>query len=368
MKIYILAGEASGDLHGGNLISALRKNHPSLEIRAWGGEKIQQAGAELVKHYKNLAFMGFIEVLKNLPGIFKNFEFAKSDILHFKPAILILIDYPGFNLRMAKWAHKHHIRVVYYVLPQLWAWNAHRIKYLEKYTHIRLAILPFEKSYYQSKNLPVHYVGHPLVQTVAAFKKQNIKDSLDYQSLDPCEVIALLPGSRLQEIRRHTPLLISLVEKFPLLHFELALAPGLPEEMHFQLLQAFPKNFSISKNTYQILSKAKFAIVCSGTATLETALFKVPQIVFYRTNFLNYLLAKVLIKVKYISLVNLILQKPLVKEVVNPLNQEENLIKSFEELMKSENIEDIKRGYEEIDVKLGKKDASEECSKIIFNV
>jgi len=369
MKLYFIAGEASGDLHGGNLINALKNQHPTLEIRAWGGEKMAESGAKVVKHYKSIAYMGFIEVLKNLPDILKNFEFAKSDILEFNPNVLILIDYPGFNLRMAKWAHKQKIPVVYYILPQLWAWHAGRIKYLEKYTKVRLAILPFEKSFYTTKNLNVQYVGHPLVQHIERFNQNYIKESKDNPEPSVSQIsVALLPGSRVQEIKKHIPLLIALVRKFPFLHFDLALAPGLPEELHFQLLKLFPKNFSISKNTYQTLSKSKFAVVCSGTATLETALFLVPQIVFYRTNILNYLLAKLMVKVKYISLVNLILQKPLVKEIINPINQEENLINSFKDLMKPQNEELIKQGYKEIRLKLGNYNTSEICSEIIFNV
>lgn len=369
MKIYIIAGEASGDLHGGNLILALKKFHSSLDIRAWGGEKMEQAGAKLVKHYKSLAFMGFVEVLKNLPAILKNLDFAKSDIIHFKPTILILIDYPGFNLKIAKWAHEHNIPVVYYVLPQIWAWHSSRIKYLEKYTQTRLAILPFEKSFYQSKNLSVHYVGHPLVQHIEEFKQRNNIIPKEDNGIDPIKVrVALLPGSRIQEIKQHIPLLIPLVAKHPMLHFELALAPGLPDELYNQIIKAFPLNFSISKNTYQVLLRAKFAIVCSGTATLETALFNVPQLVFYRTNVLNYMLAKILVKVKYVSLVNLILQKSLVKEILNPINQAENLIQSFEELMKIENLDVLNQGYEEIRIKLGDKNASIESSKIIFNI
>lgn len=369
MKIYIIAGEASGDLHGGNLILALKMFHSTLDIRAWGGEKMEQAGAKLVKHYKSLAFMGFVEVLKNLSNILKNLNFAKSDILHFKPTILILIDYPGFNLRIAKWAYEHGIPVVYYVLPQIWAWHSSRIKSLEKYTQTRLAILPFEKSFYQSKNLSVHYVGQPLVQHIKEYKQKNLKLPMEDRGINSFKIsVALLPGSRIQEIKKHIPLLIPLVAKHPMLHFELALAPGLPEEMYFQLLKVFPKNFSISKNTYEILLRAKFAVVCSGTATLETALFNVPQIVFYRTNILNYLLAKILIKVKYISLVNLILQKNLINEVLNPVNQGKNLIQSFDELMKLENLDILHQGYEEIRLKLGDKNASIESSKIIFNI
>jgi len=369
MKIYIIAGEASGDLHGSNLITALKQDKPDVELRAWGGSKMEKAGANVVKYYQDLAFMGFVEVLKNLIPILKNFKFAKKDILSFQPVYLILIDYPGFNLRMAKWAHKNNIPVIYYILPQIWAWNERRIKYLEKYTQTRLAILPFEKSYYQNKNLYVHYVGHPLVEHIENFKKLNAGVlTSNNNTSDLKTIIALLPGSRIQEIKKHVPLLIPLVQKNPSLQFELALAPGLPDEMRKYLLHAFPKNFSINDNTYHLLNKAKCAVVCSGTATLETALFNVPQIVFYRTNLINYLIAKVLIKVKYISLVNLILQKPLVTEIINPMNQGKKLEETFNELLKMENQVQLCQGYEEIRIHLGNKRASKECSKIIFNV
>jgi lipid-A-disaccharide synthase len=369
MKIYIIAGEASGDLHGGNLISALKQDDPNIELRAWGGSKMEKAGANVVKYYHDLAFMGFVEVLKNLIPILKNFKFAKKDILSFQPDYLILIDYPGFNLRMAKWAHKNKIPVIYYILPQIWAWNERRIKYLEKYTRTRLAILPFEKSYYQNKNLFVHYVGHPLVEHIENFKKLNAEVlTSNHNTSELKTIIALLPGSRVQEIKKHVPLLIPLVQKNPSLHFELALAPGLPDEIRQDLLHAFPQNFSITDNTYHLLSKAKCAVVCSGTATLETALFNVPQIVFYRTNLVNYLIAKVLIKVKYISLVNLILQKPLVTEVIYPIKQGKKLEEKFNELLKIDHQVPLCQGYDEIRAHLGNKRASKECSKIIFNI
>ncbi len=369
MKIYIIAGEASGDLHGSNLITALKQHEPDIELRAWGGSKMEKAGATVVKYYHDLAFMGFVEVLKNLIPILKNFKLAKKDILSFAPDYLILIDYPGFNLRMAKWAHKNKIPVIYYILPQIWAWNERRIKYIEKYTQTRLAILPFEQAYYRTKNVSVHYVGHPLVEHIENFKKLNagVIASNENQT-EQKTIIALLPGSRIQEIKKHVPLLIPLVQKNPSLHFELALAPGLPDEMRHYLLDAFPNNFSITENTYHLLSKAKCAVVCSGTATLETALFNVPQIVFYRTNLFNYLIAKLLIKVKYISLVNLILQKPLVKEVIYPINQGKKLEQTFNDLLKMEHQEPLCQGYDEIGIHLGNKKASKNCIEFIFNV
>ena len=369
MKIYIIAGEASGDLHGSNLITALKQHEPDIELRAWGGSKMEKAGATVVKYYHDLAFMGFVEVFKNLIPILKNFKLAKKDILSFAPDYLILIDYPGFNLRMAKWAHKNKIPVIYYILPQIWAWNERRIKYIEKYTQTRLAILPFEQAYYRTKNVSVHYVGHPLVEHIENFKKLNagVIASNENQT-EQKTIIALLPGSRIQEIKKHVPLLIPLVQKNPSLHFELALAPGLPDEMRHYLLDAFPNNFSITENTYHLLSKAKCAVVCSGTATLETALFNVPQIVFYRTNLFNYLIAKLLIKVKYISLVNLILQKPLVTEVIYPINQGKKLEQTFNDLLKMEHQEPLCQGYDEIGIHLGNKKASKECIEFIFNV
>lgn len=349
MKIYIIAGEASGDLHGSNLISALKQHNPNVELRAWGGSKMENAGANIVKYYRDLAFMGFVEVLKNIVPILKNFKLAKKDILSFAPDYLILIDYPGFNLRMAKWAYNNKIPVIYYILPQIWAWNERRIKYIDKYIQIRLAILPFEKAYYNTKNVSVQYVGHPLVEQIENFKKLQAESSVNNKNLaEQKTIVALLPGSRIQEIKKHVPLLIPLVQKNPSLHFELALAPGLPDKMRQYLLHAFPKNFSITDSTYHLLSEAKYAIVCSGTATLETALFNVPQIVFYRTNLVNYLIAKLLVKVKYISLVNLILQKPLVSEIIYPVNQRKKLEETFNELLKMENQIQIGQGYDEI--------------------
>jgi lipid-A-disaccharide synthase len=270
---------------------------------------------------------------------------------------------------MAKWAHKNKIPVIYYILPQIWAWNERRIKYIEKYTQTRLAILPFEQAYYRTKNVSVHYVGHPLVEHIENFKKLNagVIASNENQT-EQKTIIALLPGSRIQEIKKHVPLLIPLVQKNPSLHFELALAPGLPDEMRHYLLDAFPNNFSITENTYHLLSKAKCAVVCSGTATLETALFNVPQIVFYRTTLVNYLIAKLLIKVKYISLVNLILQKPLVTEVIYPINQGKKLEQTFNDLLKMEHQEQLCQGYDEIGIHLGNKKASKECIEFIFNV
>jgi lipid-A-disaccharide synthase len=270
---------------------------------------------------------------------------------------------------MAKWAHKNKIPVIYYILPQIWAWNERRIKYIEKYTQTRLAILPFEQAYYRTKNVSVHYVGHPLVEHIENFKKLNagVIASNENQT-EQKTIIALLPGSRIQEIKKHVPLLIPLVQKNPSLHFELALAPGLPDEMRHYLLDAFPNNFSITENTYHLLSKAKCAVVCSGTATLETALFNVPQIVFYRTNLFNYLIAKLLIKVKYISLVNLILQKPLVTEVIYPINQGKKLEQTFNDLLKMEHQEPLCQGYDEIGIHLGNKKASKICIEFIFNV
>ena len=369
MKIYIIAGEPSGDLHGGNLITALKKYTPTPDIRGWGGHEMERAGAHIVKHYNTLAFMGFVEVIKNLIPIFKNFQFARKDITKFNPDILILIDYPGFNLKMAKWAFKKNIPVTYYILPQIWAWHESRIKYLEKYTQIRLAILPFEKSYFLSKHLQVHYVGHPLVQHIQNFKNASAPLQGKVQSTDKSIiVVALLPGSRKQEISKHIPLLLPLVLNNPALNFEMAQAPGLSDELFHTLINPQPTNLSFGKNTYQILSRAQYAIVCSGTATLETALFNVPQIVFYRTNFLNYLLAKWLVKVRFISLVNLILQKPLVQEIVNPIHQGKALAKSFENLIKMENKFKLMEGYEEFRLKLGEIDTPLECSKIIFNI
>lgn len=310
MKYYIIAGEASGDLHGSNLIAALHEQDGEADIRCWGGDRMEAAGATLVKHYRDLAFMGFVEVIKHLGTIFRNIRFCKEDISSFQPDVLVLIDYPGFNMRIAKWAKKQGIRVVYYISPQAWAWKEGRVKSIRRDVDKMLVILPFEQDFYRRWNYPVVYVGHPLVEVVRHEQQKPLKPL-------PADkpVIALLPGSRRQEIALKLPEMLKMVAHFPDHQFVVAQAPSIPDEVYREFIGN--KNVWLAKGqTYELLRQAEAALVTSGTATLETALFGVPQVVCYKGNEISYQLAKRLIKVKYISLVNLIMDKLVVTELI----------------------------------------------------
>lgn len=320
MRYYIIAGEASGDLHGSNLIKELKQLDGEANIRCWGGDLMEQAGGTLVKHYRDLAFMGFIEVVSNLSTILKNLRFCKEDILQFKPDTLVLIDYPGFNLRIAEWAHQQGIKVVFYISPQVWAWKENRVKKMKQCIDKMLVILPFEKDYYHNKwNWDVEYVGHPLVEVV---ERQQTAGST---SLSDKPVIALLPGSRKQEILKKLPIMLEVSKHFPDYQFIVAKAPGQEDSFYHEQLSIYPNVSSVRNQTYALLTQAKAALVTSGTATLETALFGVPEVVCYKGSNISYQIAKRLIKVKYISLVNLIMDKPVVKELIQQDLTVENL-------------------------------------------
>lgn len=308
MKYYIIAGEASGDLHGSNLIKALLEHAPDAQIRAWGGDKMQAAGAKIVKHYKDLAFMGFLEVLLNLRTILSNLGFCKKDILEFQPHALILIDYPGFNMRIARWAKQRGIAVHYYIMPQVWAWKENRVKALARDTDYRYAILPFEPDFFENKHsLTVDFVGHPLLDALQNPKNQNnanLRKQIGMTSDQP--LIALLPGSRKQEIKKLLPVMSALQSRFSNLTFVVAATSQHPVEFYQQLAPGLP---IVVGQTYALLSEARAALVTSGTATLETALIKTPQVVCYKTSGLSFAIAKRVVKLAYISLVNLIMDK-----------------------------------------------------------
>ena len=327
MRYYIIAGEASGDLHGSNLIRELKKKDASAAIRCWGGDKMQAAGATLVKHYKELAFMGFLEVIKNLPTILKNIKFCKTDILQFKPNALILIDYPGFNLRIAKWAKQQGIPVIYYISPQVWAWKENRVKLIKKCVDKMLVILPFEKEFYAKWNYEVEYVGHPLVEVVDRFlltvDRSELSTTNNGQRLT--DNIALLPGSRKQEILKKLPIMLEVAKHFPDYQFVVAKAPGLDDSFYASLLAPYKNVSSVVNKTYELLVQSKAALVTSGTATLETALFAVPEVICYKGSAFSYQIAKRLIKIKFIGLVNLIMDKEVVKELIQDDLTVENL-------------------------------------------
>lgn len=339
MKYYIIAGEASGDLHGSNLIKELKKQDPSIDIRCWGGDKMQEAGGELVKHYSELAFMGFAEVLMNLRTIFRNLAFCKEDILQYKPDALILIDYPGFNLRIAKWAklayrsgRQQGLKIIYYISPQVWAWKENRVKSMKQCIDKMLVILPFEKDYYKNKwDWDVEYVGHPLIEVIENHKMLDFHTPLSDKS-----IIALLPGSRKQEILKKLPIMLEVSKSFPAYQFIVAKAPGASEEFYNELLKDYSNVSYVTNKTYDLLMQSKAALVTSGTATLETALFKVPEVVCYKGSYISYQIGKRLINIKYISLVNLIMDKLVVKELIQNDFTVDAVKKELQELLTNE--------------------------------
>ena len=339
MKYYIISGEASGDLHGSNLIKQLHVIDAAAEIRCWGGDLMQQAGATLVKHYRDLAFMGFAEVVKNLPAIFKNIKFCKQDILSYQPDVLVLIDYPGFNLRIAEWAKQKGFRIVYYISPQVWAWKENRVKKMKQCIDKMLCILPFEKEYYKNKwDWEVEYVGHPLVEVIQEKQSEvwSLESEINTNSrlLTPdSKLIALLPGSRKQEIGKKLPVMLDVAKSFPEYQFVVAQAPGLDDAFYAPFLSAYQNVSTVRNQTYDLLLKASAALVTSGTATLETALFAVPEVVCYKGSSISYQIAKRLIKIKYISLVNLIMDKLVVKELIQDELTTPNLVKELSLLL-----------------------------------
>jgi lipid-A-disaccharide synthase len=344
MKYYIIAGEASGDLHGSNLMRQLSKIDLLSDFRCWGGELMMAAGGTVVKNYRDLAFMGFIEVIKNLPSILKNLKFCKEDILSYKPDVLILIDYPGFNLRIAKWAKEQGFKVVYYISPQVWAWKEKRVELIREVVDKMLVILPFEETYYEKKNYKVEYVGHPLVQVIDEYLLEN-RPAITAEK----KIIALLPGSRKQEIEMKLPIMLEVSKYFPQYQFIVAKAPSIDESLYKNIMKDFPAVRMVYNKTYDLLSVATAALVTSGTATLETALFGVPQVVCYKGSRISYAIAKLLIRVKFISLVNLIMDKLVVTELVQENLNPENLKKELELILHNRNhIEQVLKDYAEL--------------------
>jgi lipid-A-disaccharide synthase len=349
MKYYIIAGEASGDLHGSNLIKELKKLDPSTSVRCWGGDLMAAAGGDLVRHYKDLAFMGFAEVLMNLRTIFRNLDFCKKDILQYRPDALILIDYPGFNMRIAKWARGQGLRIIYYISPQVWAWKEGRVRQIRETVDKMLVILPFETAFYKKWNYDVEYVGHPLVEVIDRFRADHSASAVSsaHSARTPSAsapslrfskpVIALLPGSRKQEILKKLPVMLEASRFFPDCQFVVAQAPGQDSSFYASLLEPYPNVSSVSNQTYALLMQAQAACVTSGTATLETALFGVPEIVCYKGSTVSYQIARRLIKVKYISLVNLIMDKLVVKELIQDDLTPENLRRELDDLLHNDN-------------------------------
>jgi lipid-A-disaccharide synthase len=367
MKYYIIAGEASGDLHGSNLMKALFKEDPKADIRFWGGDLMQNVGGTLVKHYRELAFMGFIEVVFNLKTILNNIKICKKDILEFQPDVLIFIDYPGFNMRIAKWAKELGMKTHYYISPQIWAWKESRITDIKRDVDKMYVILPFEKNFYEDKHhYPVAFVGHPLIDAIynqptidaAVFRKEN--------QLNDKPIIAILPGSRKQEITKMLSVMLSVVNDFPDYQFVIAGAPS----QDFSFYERFISNENIkfiSNKTYNLLRNATAALVTSGTATLETALFKVPEVVCYKGNWVSYQIAKRIITLKYISLVNLIMDEEVVTELIQDDCNPKRIREELKKILEPDHRKTILHNYDLLEEKLGGIGASEKTAKLIVS-
>ena len=367
MKYYIIAGEASGDLHASNLMKSLKQQDTQADFRFWGGDLMQNVGGTLVKHYRELAFMGFIEVVMNLTTILKNIKYCKTDILEYNPDVIIFVDYPGFNLRIAKWAKTQGFKTHYYISPQIWAWKEGRIRAIKRDVDALYVILPFEKPFYEEKhNFPVHFVGHPLLDAIAQQNTVEPTDFISAHNLDNRPIIALLPGSRKQEISKMLSTMLSVVEFYKDYQFVIAGAPSQDQEFYTPFLKK--KNVHLVMNrTYELLSLASAALVTSGTATLETALFKVPQVVCYKGSFISYHIAKRVINLEYISLVNLIMDKPIVTELIqNDFNSKQLKIE-LSAILDGEKREAMFIDYYNLEQKLGGTGASKKTAELIYN-
>ena len=367
MKYYLIAGEASGDLHAANLMKALKKQDKEAEFRFWGGELMQAQGGTLVKHYRDLAFMGFVEVLLNIGTIFKNIKLCKKDIARYNPDVIIFIDYPGFNFRIAKWARKEGYKTHYYISPQIWAWKENRIKAIKRDVDEMYVILPFEKKFYEEKHeFPVHFVGHPLVDAIHARKEIDFNRFITKYKLPNKPIIALLPGSRKQEISKMLQTMLQITKDFPDYQFVIAGAPSQEKEFYAPYLKK-SNVFLINNQTYDLLSVATAALVTSGTATLETALFKVPEVVCYKGSKISYEIAKRIIKLNYISLVNLIMNKEIVTELIQQDFTAKRLKEELRKILNPEKRAQMLADYDALEEKLGGSGASETTAKLIYN-
>lgn len=367
MKYYLIAGEASGDLHGSLLIQQLSAVDSDASFRFWGGDLMESQGGTLVKHYRDLAFMGFVEVLSNISTILKNIRLCKEDIDSFKPDVIIYIDYPGFNFRIMKWARLQGYRNHYYISPQIWAWKESRIKAIKRDVDQMYVILPFEKTFYEQKHqFPVHFVGHPLIDAIAARTPVDHKDFLAKYELDDRPLIALLPGSRKQEIRKMLAVMLTMVDRYPDYQFIIAGAPGQDASFYAPYLKNYPVTLVMNR-TYDLLSLSHAALVTSGTATLETALFKLPQVVCYKGGSISYHIAKRIIKLDYISLVNLIMDAPVVTELIQREFNKKRLGEELDLILDATHRNRIYADYYELEKKMGGQGASEQTAGLIYN-
>lgn len=368
MKYYIIAGEASGDVHAANLIRSIKDKDEKSVLRAWGGDRMEAQGAEIVKHYRDLAFMGFVEVLLNIRTISHNISFCKKDILSFKPDVLILVDYPGFNLRIAEFAHKQGIKVVYYISPQVWAWKKSRVHTIKRVVDKMLVILPFEKAFYEKYGVDVDFVGHPVLDEIHDQQKISRTTFIEKNGLKDQPIIALLPGSRKQEISSLLKIMLTVVDRFPDHQFVVAGLSSITDVFYQHILKNAPVKL-VMDQTSSLLQHAKAALVTSGTATLETALMEVPEVVCYKGNFISIAIARRIIDVKYISLVNLIMEREIVKELIQNQLNTKNLSRELEIILNEQHKKlQLQADYKELKEKLGEAGASERAATLILDL
>ncbi|MEX1190353.1 MAG: lipid-A-disaccharide synthase [Brumimicrobium sp.] len=363
-KLYVIAGEASGDLHAANMMKVIKAKENNIDFRFWGGDYMTKVAGKPVKHIRDLAFMGFIEVIANLKTILWNIKFCKADILAYKPDAIILIDYPGFNLRIAKWAKEQNIKVIYYISPQVWAWKQKRVHTIKKVVDKMFVILPFEKGFYAKFGMEVEFIGHPLLDAIDQYQaKVETEDLRSKHNLDSREIIALLPGSRKQEVNTKLPIMLNSLREFNDYQFVVAGAPALDPAFYKPYMEKYDNVRIIHNSTYDLLSLATAALVTSGTATLETALFRVPQVVCYKGSSISYQIAKRLVKIEYISLVNLILNKEAVKELIQAECTAKNIKKELLKVLpEGERYQQLNKDYDDLIQILGKGGASEKVA------
>jgi lipid-A-disaccharide synthase len=366
MRYYIIAGEASGDLHASNLVAEIKKKDKKAMFRGCGGDLMKAQGVDLLKHYRTMAYMGFVEVAVNLRKVLRNIAQCKKDIVDYQPDVVILVDYPGFNFRIAKFAHEKGFKVFYYISPQVWAWKRRRVRKIKASVDKMLVILPFEEEFYKRYGVDVTYVGNPLLDEMAKFGTANRSIFLRRNSLgEKREIIALLPGSRKQEVKRMLPVMLKMVPRFPNYQFVVAGVSSLDKDL-YKGIMGNTDAFFVENQTYELLQNSSAALVTSGTATLETALLTVPEVVCYKATGLSYRLAKSMIKVKFISLVNLVMDKEVVKELIQGDLNEENLAAELELLLHNgKRQRRLLEDYDELRDRLGNAGASEKAAALI---
>jgi len=364
MRYYLVAGEASGDLHGANLMKALKELDHEADFRYFGGDQMQAQGGRLIKHYADMAFMGFVEVMANLPTILNNLKTCKQDILKYQPDVLILIDFPGFNLKIAQFAKEQGIKVCYYISPKVWAWNQKRVLKIKRVVDHMFCILPFEVDFYKEWGMDVDYIGNPLLDAIAAFKPD--PDFVANCLLPDKPIVALLPGSRKQEINYLLPLMVSVAKQFPQYQFVIAGAPSFNITFYNRFFTDGPPIPVVFNNTYNLLSNAQAAIVASGTATLETALFNVPQVVVYKGNAVSIGIARLVVKIRFISLVNLIMDRLVVKELIQGDYNEIAVKAELDNLLHDRAYRvTMLKNYDELDERMGQPGASAKAAALI---